>query len=195
MTNELSLNKLLLDNGPFDKFQIKTALNFQRKWGGDLGQIFIELKFISDTEIVDLITKFHKTPRLNRLDDRKIDAAVAKMLPTSLIRQYTCIPVEILSYGDSQKDSELIVAAFDPLHQEMRHKLEKSVDMPIMIAVAARSEILHCIRNHFFESDDDQRLDLRKQRLLTQVGTALREGLIDTNDLKALLDDKNNSQR
>ncbi|HEX9048901.1 MAG TPA: hypothetical protein VF841_00035, partial [Anaeromyxobacter sp.] len=51
------LGELLLEAGIIDGNQLQAALGHQRKWGGRLGQALVDLKLVSEAQIVEALAK------------------------------------------------------------------------------------------------------------------------------------------
>jgi len=55
MAAKKQLGQILLEAGAIDEFQLKSALGYQKQWGGRLGKVLVENRFITEKALVEAI--------------------------------------------------------------------------------------------------------------------------------------------
>jgi len=100
------LGDMLLEEGLVSPDQIKEALRKKRKTGQFIGQVLVELGYISEQDLVAFLVKQCKMPHLNLLD-YDIRGEVLDLIPYKMCREHGVLPVDKLG-------SILTVAMVDP---------------------------------------------------------------------------------
>ena len=55
MTERKRLGEMLVEAGMIDNMQLQSALGHQKQWGGKLGDILLEMDFISEHVLADFL--------------------------------------------------------------------------------------------------------------------------------------------
>lgn len=100
---EILINNKLLTNAELDK-----ALEVQKKKGGRLSDIIVELKLIKENDLISILSEGLGFPLID-LKRFKVDPAVTKIIPLDIARHYQIIPVSKM--GDT-----ITLAMADPLN-------------------------------------------------------------------------------
>lgn len=85
------LGEILVEAGVLDDTRLRAALVEQRRWGGHLGRILIEMKLISEDVLVQALSQQLNFPAIN-LDKREIDDATLELISGSLAEEHSLIP-------------------------------------------------------------------------------------------------------
>jgi len=88
------LGEILVDAGVLDEGRLRSALIEQRRWGGHLGRILIDMKLISEEVLVQALSRQLNFPAIN-LDNRDIASATLDLIPGELAEQHSLIPFKI----------------------------------------------------------------------------------------------------
>jgi type IV pilus assembly protein PilB len=88
------LGEILVQAGVLSDAQLRAALNEQRRWGGPLGRILIDMRLISEDAMVQALSHQLNLPAVN-LDGRTIDSAVLDLLPGEMAEQHAMIPFAV----------------------------------------------------------------------------------------------------
>ncbi|MBI4437202.1 MAG: Flp pilus assembly complex ATPase component TadA [Candidatus Omnitrophica bacterium] len=102
------LTSLLLKSDLVDKKKLEHALAIQKKEGGALSQILVREGWISEKELLALLSQELDIPPID-LSRFKIDPEIAKMVPERIARQYHLIPI-------SRIGNTLVISMADPLN-------------------------------------------------------------------------------
>ncbi len=100
------LGELLVKAGLITQEQLETAMSVQNKDGGRLGHTLIKLKYVSEDEITQFLSKQYGVPAIN-LAKLNIDGSVVKLVPSDVAQKYEVLPV-------SRQGATLTLAMVDP---------------------------------------------------------------------------------
>jgi len=102
----LKLGELLLRNKLISKEQLDKALHVQKTSGNKLGYDLVKLRYVTDEDIAQCLSKQFGIPAIN-LSHFEIDQAVLDLVPVEVCRKYDLIPV-------NRTGAVLSVAMADP---------------------------------------------------------------------------------
>src|SRR3989338_3799174 len=102
-----NIGKEMVSSGIISSDQLAVALETKRNLGGDLGQILLKKKFVTEEEILDFLKKRFNIEFIS-LKDYSVDPEITKLVPTSLAHKYHFIPL-------FRTDDTLTIALSDPL--------------------------------------------------------------------------------
>jgi hypothetical protein len=85
------LGEILLQAGVIDQSRLRAALAEQRRWGGPLGRILVDMQLISEEVLVQALSQQLHFPAIN-LDRRDIAPEVLDLIPGELAEQGSLIP-------------------------------------------------------------------------------------------------------
>ena len=139
------LGDMLKDAGILDDFQLQTALSHQRKWGGKLGAILIEMDFVKEEELARVISEKLRIPYVN-LFEPPVPQAVIKMLKPEIVKKYQVMPAK-------KEGGALVLAMLDPLDIDAMDAIRFITNHTIKPALALESEIKDAIRKYYDGED------------------------------------------
>jgi type IV pilus assembly protein PilB len=131
------LGEMLIAGGVIHDEQLKKALDEQKRRGGKVGEILIELGFLSEHNIATFLGRQLNIPFVE-LENQLIDAASVQILPGDMARRLVALPL----YRDKEA---LVVAMTDPLNIFGIDDIRKATGLEIRPVVATRSDILRAI--------------------------------------------------
>ncbi len=140
------LGKLLVDQKLLTEEQLKMAIDFQSAVGGKLGAIIVKLGFIEDSTLTSFIARQMNLPVVN-LDELVLPENLVKRIPRKLIEKHHVLPIHY-------KEGILTVATSDPFDYEATEELQLAQDARIEVNLASRSQILKCISQLFYSSEE-----------------------------------------
>jgi hypothetical protein len=85
------LGEILVQAGVLGDAQLRVALTEQKRWGGPLGRLLVDMKLISEEAMVQALSHQLNFPAIN-LDQRQIDAQVLDLVPADLAEQHSVVP-------------------------------------------------------------------------------------------------------
>jgi type IV pilus assembly protein PilB len=122
------LGELLLREGLLTPDLLEEALHERELSGRRLGQVVVELGYVSSGELARLLAQQHGLEYLD-LDATELDPAVAKLLPEKFARLYGALPVRLLG------PDEMLVAVADPTNVVTSDDLRMALGMNVCLAV------------------------------------------------------------
>jgi hypothetical protein len=85
------LGEMLVEAGVLSEQALRMALAEQRRWGGALGRTLVEMKAISEPELVAVLSQQLGMQAVD-LDHLEIDPRVLELVPGDLAEQHSVIP-------------------------------------------------------------------------------------------------------
>ena len=139
------LGELLIEAGLIDDFQLQSALSQQRNWGGKLGAILIEMEFVREEDVAQVIAKQFRMPWAN-LFEPEIPDTVLKVIKKDMAKKYNVVPVKKEAGG-------LVVAMSDPLDIDVIDALRFATGFQIKPALSLESELKDAIKKYYDHED------------------------------------------
>ncbi len=138
------LGDLLIAAGVLDETRLKAALAEQKKWGGKLGRTLVEMGFIDEKVMVQVLgAQLHL--QIIDLDSAKLPERIIDALRLDLAERYGVFPVQ-----SDPKGRTLHVATSDPTNVESLNALAFATTYKIVPVVCTGSGIDRAIRRHYF---------------------------------------------
>lgn len=131
------LGDLLVEAGKITEKELLDTLKKQKNTGKRLGELLIDDGIITEEDIIDVLEIQLGIQRVY-LDFINIDSKVAKLVPESLARKYSVVPIAI-------SGNELDVAMADPLNIFAMDDVRVSSGYEINPLIASESEIIKTI--------------------------------------------------
>ncbi len=85
------LGEMLVEAGVLSESGLRMALGEQKRWGGTLGRTVVEMKLVSEAELVRVLAQQLNLPTVD-LDTREIHKTVLDLLPGEVAEEHTLIP-------------------------------------------------------------------------------------------------------
>lgn len=148
------LGEILLEAGVIDKFQLKSALAEQNKWGGRLGNHLVQMGILSEDLLVKALSKQLKIPNLD-LAQMMVTADVLELVPHEIAEKFHLVPVAVKKIANKRT---LIVAMSDPTNLDAVDELQFRTGHIIKPAVAGDTAIELAIRRYYYGELGPQRV-------------------------------------
>ena len=165
------LSKLLIDSKVLSQVNLDKALAIQKKRGGNLGKILIEEGFITQKNLMIILSREFSIPPIN-LSKYKIDPSVIKLIPEHFARHYVLVPV-------SKIGRRLTIATSDPLNIFAIDDIKTLTNHDADIVVATESDIKDAIETYYKSGD--------KQNELSKI---IEEGVDEEKELELVKEDE-----
>ena len=107
-TKKRLLGEMLRDTGMISDEQLQEALKVQKQTGERLGKVLVNLGFVSEQTIIEVLEFQLGIPQVS-LYKQNLDADTVKILPEPLIRRHKILPI-------ARKGNKLTVGMVDPLN-------------------------------------------------------------------------------
>lgn len=134
MADDAKLGEILLKENLVTQAQIKTAVDFQKKVGGDLGGILVKLGYVKDSVLAEINAKSENVGAA-AIDATVIDLDAVRALPRQLLEKHQVIPLK----GDDA--SMLVLAMADPNNLAAIEEIQFLVNKNVEPAVAPKAAI------------------------------------------------------
>jgi hypothetical protein len=85
------LGEMLLEAGVIDQTGLRAALVEQRRWGGHLGRVLIDMKLVTEEQLVSILSRQLGIATVD-VDKLEIGQAVLDLVPGELAEQFSLIP-------------------------------------------------------------------------------------------------------
>jgi type IV pilus assembly protein PilB len=145
------IGDLFVEHGMITEQQLAEALDVQRRTGGRLGEILIELEFITSVDAAQILAERLGMPFVN-LDTTPIDEIVAQRIPEEIARRYRAIPIE-------EEDGVLRVAVADPTDVFALDDLQVITRGAVIPVVADPGQLLETANRIWTRPSMESRID------------------------------------
>lgn len=136
-TKKKMLGEMLVAGGLIKEEQLKKALEEQKKRGGRVGEILVDLGFITEPNLASFLGRQLHIPFIE-IEKQLVDTDVVRLIPASMARRIIAIPL----YRDKES---IVVAMADPLNIFGLDDIKRAIGKDIRLVVATRSDILRAI--------------------------------------------------
>ncbi|NOZ85666.1 MAG: hypothetical protein GXP49_05280 [Deltaproteobacteria bacterium] len=144
------LGEILVNAGVIDQVQIRAALAEQRKWGGRLGTILVQMRMLSEDELVNALSKQLNIPRF-RFKEGVVSEDALELVDVDVCEKHSLLPVAVNS-----GKKILLIAMADPTNFEAVDEIQFSTGHRVQVAVCGPSEIHKAIRKyHYGETSNE----------------------------------------
>jgi type IV pilus assembly protein PilB len=144
------LGEILVKESLITQDQLQKALEFQRQHGGKLGTCLSKLGFISDDDIMGVLSRQYGVPSIN-LKYYEIDPNVIKLIPQDTAARYQVIPL-------SRVGSTLTIAMTDPTNVFAMDDIKFMTGFNVEPVVASESAIAEAIGKFYGTVDSEEAL-------------------------------------
>lgn len=135
------LGEILVEHDLITQSQLDMALELQKEKGGLIGELLVELKFVSEEDIAKTLTAQYGFAYLP-LSNYEIDQELIKFIPERVARQYRLIPIDKI--GDN-----LTIAMSNPLNSQAIEDIETLLGCNVQAFVSTNSDILQAIEKYY----------------------------------------------
>ena len=141
------LGEILLESGLINQKQIEEALKIASQTGKRIGNIFIEMEWVSEMDICRTLSKQLEIPMIS-LKNKKIDQKVLDLLPAKLCYKRRLLPLLV-------KDRSLVIAMNNPIDYEAMDEVSFVSGHRVRVAVALEQEILDILVRSYPPDEDE----------------------------------------
>lgn len=138
------LGELLRGAGLLSEVQLNAALVEQKKWGGKLGRVVVEMGFATEADMALALSRHLGLPAVD-LDTIELPADVAQRLRVDLAERYGVFPL-----GGDAEHRTVHLAMSDPTNAEVLQDLGFRTGKRFQVFVATSSGIDRAIRRHYY---------------------------------------------
>lgn len=139
--NLKQLGELLVERGLIKTDQLQYALEVQKDKGGLIGQIMVDLGYVSEEAIAQAITAQYGFPYLP-MENYEIDIEVIKIVPKNVAAQYCLIPVDKIG-------NNLTIAMANPMNNQAVEDIALMSGLHVQLFVSTASDIKKAIEKYY----------------------------------------------
>jgi MSHA biogenesis protein MshE len=134
---KIHIGKLLLENNLITKEQLDIAISKQKSTGEKLGQVLVNLGFVKDEKILELLASQLNIPLVD-IKNYALNPDVVHYLPEIYARRYRAVVLNDDVNG-------LLVGMADPQDIVASDEIAKALKRPIRIALVQEEDLLNAI--------------------------------------------------
>jgi len=175
-SKRIRLGDLLLRAGVITEEQLRSALAEQKKWGGKLGSLLVEMNFLDEDMLVKALSKQLGLPRVD-FNGLMIPTQAIEKLEHEFAEHHQVLPISL----DIVK-SLLVIAMADPDNLGLVDEIAFKTGCRVKVAIAGERALAHAIREHYFgdnvappESQDSE----EPMKLLNPLGSTMVKRIDD----------------
>jgi len=135
------LGNILVENGLITRQQLEEALRVQRQTGQRLGKVLIDLGYVTEDVILEVLEYQLGIPRVS-LADITPDAELVSSFPEPLVRRHKVVPIK-------KEGNRVMIALADPLNVVAIDDLRVATGYDIYPVMATEREIEEAIERFF----------------------------------------------
>jgi len=135
------LGELLLREKRVTPAQLQEALKHQRANGGRLGTTLVQLGFLKDEDVTDVLSRQYGVPAVD-LRDFDLDASIVRLIPGETAAKYNVIPV-------ARTGQTLTLAMTDPTNVFAMDDIKFRTGLHVEPVVASDSAIREAVAKHY----------------------------------------------
>ncbi len=135
------IGEVLLERGVINRKELEKALAYQKEHGGLMGQVLIQLGFVTEDEVALALTAQYGFPYLP-LANYEIDDDLTTIIPEPVARQYCLIPVDRIG-------NALTLAMADPSNVQAIEDIETLTKCVVQTFVSTPSDIQAAIEKYY----------------------------------------------
>lgn len=143
---KIRIGDLLVQHELISQSQLEFALQEQKLSGTKLGRTLIDLGFLEEDQMLELLSQQLDIPFL-RLKEFQFNPEITQRLPETLARRFRAIVL-------TETDGELLVGMADPTDIFGFDDISRALHQPIKLAVVRESELLEALDMLYRRTDE-----------------------------------------
>src|SRR5262245_10831960 len=145
------IGELLINDDFITRAQLDAALMRQRRHGGRLGSILIDMGFVDDDDVTSVLSRRYGVPSIN-LAYFEVDPSLIQPIPMETAQKYLVIPL-------SRAGSTLAIATADPRNVLAIDDIKFLTGLNVEPLVASEASIRDALEKYY---GTPQALELKK---------------------------------
>ncbi len=138
---KVKIGEVLVSQGLVTPEQVDKALTFQKKQGGKLGSIMVELGFVSDQALATALSKQLHLPAAQAEDFQKISETALKKMDAQTVKKHGCLPLIMRE--------RLRIAISDPWEIKAINEWAVRESIQIQLVIAPEIWITAAMERHY----------------------------------------------
>jgi type IV pilus assembly protein PilB len=157
------LGELLMKQKLLTSSQLEQALEYQRQNGGRLGSCLVKMGFVSDDDVIAVLSRQYGVPSIN-LKYYEVEPEVLKLVPRETAVRYEVVPL-------SRVGSTLTIAMTDPTNVFAMDDIKFMTGYTVEPVVASESSINQALHRYYGEQVANEELDRVMKDLVSEDAT------------------------
>jgi hypothetical protein len=141
------LGELLLRAGVITEVQLRAALGEQKKWGGKLGTLLVEMGLLTEDLLVKALAKQLGFPRIE-LANLSIPPEALARVDADFAQQHQVLPISL-----DPVRKQLLVAMADPEKLSVIDEIAFKTGLKVQVALAGPKSLATIIRKVYLSED------------------------------------------
>jgi type IV pilus assembly protein PilB len=133
------LGELFIDSKLITQEQLAESLKVQQEKGGLIGQILVNLGYVSEEDVAKALMVQYGIPYMP-LENYEIDKEVSKLIPENVARQYGVLAVDKVG-------SILTIVMSNPLNSQAIEDIEMMTKLKMQVFVATVTDVNHALND------------------------------------------------
>lgn len=161
MREKVKLGDLLIKNGLLDEEKLKTALELQKEKKERIGKILVDLNFISEDKICEVLSTQMNIPKVN-LSDREFSFFDERL--SSTIKRKRILPI-------AKNNTTIVLAMSDPLDVIAIDDVRRITGCDIKPVITSESQMTEAIKRYesAFMAHELQRNNPRISKFVNEI--------------------------
>lgn len=157
---KIRIGDLLVEAGAITEEELQQAIDYQKENGGKLGNVIMNLGFISQELLVTVLTTQMNIDFVE-LKACKLDDDIIKLVPENLIKKYKVVP---LGYDESNPNI-LKVAMADPMDLNAIDDIGIATNTTVEPLLAMEDDVMETIGKYLGNSEAMEAAELYRQEM------------------------------
>ncbi len=171
---KVRIGDLLKEKGYITEAQLKVALNEAKNKGKKLGETLIELGYVNEQTIIDVLAEQLGIEETN-LNDIKFERPLKEALPEKLARRFKVVPVDF-------NDKEITIATNDPTDIFALDEISRITHKEVVPTIMSKEELFSALEKIYGTED-------RLYKIVDDVEKKITSSGSDEDVLKNLAED------
>ncbi len=174
---KIRVGDLLVEAGAITEEELQEALAYQKENGGRIGNVIMEMGFISQDLLVTVLTTQMGLDYIE-LKACKLDEDILKIIPENLVNKYKVLPIAY----DEMNPNVLRVAMVDPMDLNAIDDISISTNLQVEPLLAMEDDMNEAIGKYYgnaqaMEAAEQYRREMEADGLSTAEEEALNEDI------------------
>lgn len=171
------LGEMLMEAGVLSQRQLQSALEEQKRWGGQLGKILVEQRAISESVLVKVLGTQLNFPTVD-ISGIRISKELTGLVPRNLAEQNNLLPF--------RRDGQFLdVAMSDPLRTGILDELRIRTKLNVRPYLAGPRSLARAINLAYGVSMDVEIVDIDQSEVFTTAGEYYQDMLMGDAETRA----------
>ncbi|HUU41237.1 MAG TPA: type IV-A pilus assembly ATPase PilB [Desulfatiglandales bacterium] len=141
------IGEILCKEGHITSGQLQDALDYQKKHKGRLGSILLQLGYIEEDTVANVLSRMYNYPAI-AISKITPDPEALKVLPYEIAKKYTAFPLKV-------QWETLEISMAEPTDTSAVEELQNEVRKSLVICVSCEKDIVEAYRVYYKISDEE----------------------------------------